>query len=498
MLNKNLKIILPLIILAELWSFLGYFYPLASITAFFIVSALTITLSIYKLEYGLYILLTELFIGSFGYIFYWPAGKATVSLRIALWLIIMSIWAVKKIKQSIRTKKISIDFLNSSYFKYFAVLLAFIIWGVINGRLNGNALSNIFNDFNNWLFLLLIFPIYDAFKTSENWQALKSIFLASITFLSLKTILLAYIFSHNFGYWTFDLYRWLRESGLAEITLVQSGFSRVFMQSQIYILIGFFILLFYLLMNIRHSQEGRNAGAKNLIAIAMLAALFLSCILISFSRSFWLGLAGGLIFTALTVLLKIKIKFRQFIIFCGLQSGILILSLLITFIAIKLPYPSPAGGFNPADLLEQRATQITGEAGASSRWQLLPELWKKIKSAPLLGRGFGETVTYKSNDPRIIETTPDSMYTTYAFEWGWLDIWLKLGLFGLLAYLILHLKIIYNGLKINSNISLALITCLIAIIIIHVFSPYLNHPLGIGFLLLAIGVLNREQAIIPG
>ena len=54
-----------------------------------------------------------------------------------------------------------------------------------------------------------------------------------------------------------------------------------------------------------------------------------------------------------------------------------------------------------------------------------------------MGRGFGATVTYQTRDPRILADNGSGEYTTYAFEWGWLDIWLKLGIFGLAAYFLL-------------------------------------------------------------
>lgn len=500
---------LALVFLAELLSFLGYFYQIVNAISFFTLAILTTWLSLRRVEYGIYVLLAELFIGSFGYIFYLPIGGATISIRLALWLIIMSVWLAKTIVNGIKNKKINVDFFDSVYAKYFLTLLTFVGWGAIRGFLNGNAVNNIFFDFNNWLYLLLIFPVFSAIKNEKFLKNTARIFFSCITYLAFKTFILAYVFSHNFGASAFDLYRWLRLSGLAEITRVQPGFSRIFGQSQIFILTGFFIIFFYFignLINKNNKSETPSAPAISPIIAIPILSLFLSSIITSFSRSFWLGLVIGLSFVFILMLFNFKIKTLS--VFFSLSFASLTLSLLLILMAVKFPYPKPYASFNSAELFGQRATEIRNEAGASSRWQLLAPLLEKIKTAPLLGRGFGQTVTYKTNDPRILASNPSGQYTTYAFEWGWLDVWLKLGLFGMLAYLILFFKIIKDALTIGLKLDnatnlkipfyfLGITVSLIVLIIVNVFSPYVNHPLGIGYLILTAGILDYYKNVRP-
>lgn len=477
-----------LIILAELLSFLGYYYSSVNSLTFFVIVILVLVLSLYRLEYGLYVLLAELLVGSFGYLFYFTTGGSQVSIRVALWLIIMSVWLAQTIIKSIKIKKIELDFFRSAYSPYFLILFIFIGWSLISGLLNGNSLSNIFFDSNNWFYFLLIFPIFTVWQDNGRLEVIKPIFLAAISWLSAKTIILAYIFTHNFHGLDLEIYSWMRADRLGEITQTTAGFSRIFMQSHIYILIGFFILLFYLLKAV-----ARDEKIKSLAIYFLPLTLFLSAIVISFSRSFWLGLGAGGLFVWLVALFKLKIKFKQFVIYNSIILFSIILSLALTVAVIKFPYPRAYGGFNPADLLSQRITQLANEAGASSRWQLLPPLWQKIKTAPILGRGLGTTVTYKTSDPRVLATSPDGLYTTYSFEWGWLDVWLKLGLLGLLAYLILFIKIIKDGLKINSSLSLSLIAGLVVLMAVNIFSPYINHPLGIGYLIIVAIIIKHTD-----
>lgn len=473
-----------LIILSELLSFLGYYLPILNSICFFAIIILTAGLSLYKFRYGLWIILTELFIGSFGYLFYFEYGGLKISIRLALWLVVMSIWLAKIVLDILKNKKLPALNLKSNYLNYFSILFIFIIWGLLNGY--HNSPSNVFFDFNQWLYFLLIFPIFSVLREEKNIEIVKKIFFLAIVWLSLKTLLLAYFFSHDFGSFLPDLYRWVRNSGVGEITMVEGGFFRIFIQSQIFVLIGFFIMLFRLFKNLKEQIVNKKTIIYNLL----FSALFLSTILISFSRSFWLGLAAGGVFVWLAVIFILKTNLKQFIVFNSLIFLSIVLSLAFSAGAIFFPFPDALGGFNAADLLGDRAMQISGEAGASSRWQLLSPLWQKIKQAPLAGLGFGATVTYISSDPRILASSPSGEYTTYAFEWGWLDVWLKLGFFGLLAYLALLIKIIFSALKINSEIAAALAAGLVVLIAVNIFSPYVNHPLGIGYVLLAAAMLK--------
>ncbi len=66
-----------------------------------------------------------------------------------------------------------------------------------------------------------------------------------------------------------------------------------------------------------------------------------------------------------------------------------------------------------------------------------------------------------------------------------MDIWLKMGVFGLLAYFYLFYKILKLGWNNNQNkIILGGILGMVSLFVVHFFTPYLNHPLGIGYVLL--------------
>lgn len=478
------KYSLPVFLAVEALSFVGYLEPRIGTYAFLAIVAAASAVSFRRLDLGLLVLSAELFIGSKGYLFFLEIDSFKISIRMALWLIVMISWLYQVMLTAVKEKKISLPVMGSAIFPYFSAVAAFFIWGLLNAFIKGNAQGDIFSDANGWLYFALAFPVYHAFRADrDNRLALKAVevMTAAAFWLSLKTFFLLFVFSHSFP-WTYGIYRWVRQTGVGEITSMPDGFFRIFIQSQIFILAAFIFIatafIFY---------EGRF-GRRDLRNHILIGSAYLSVLFISMSRSFWVGLA-----TALAVLSVYAFRTRpigRYLLWLGSLAVMALLGIALLFSAVRFPFPRPLSDFN-ASILSDRALQVSGEAGASSRWALLPELRKKISASPLLGSGFGSTVTYLTRDPRILEARPSGEYTTYAFEWGWLDIWIKTGLFGLLAYIFLIGRIIFLAVKNQEFLSLALGVGLIAISAVSFFSPYSNHPLGIGYLLLAAVIVEK-------
>ena len=514
--GKTFYITLAAIFLVEAMSLFGHFYPWVELYAFAMLTVLFFVFCIIKIEYGLLILLTELFIGSFGRLFVFEFADKGISIRMVFWLIFLAVWAGRQIwffiKKDERLLSIK-DFKNNKIFYLYSLLFIFIAWGLVNAYLNNTSLTNIFLDFNAWAFFILLLTIYEIFKHSEKFiDNLFQVFMASIIWLSIKTYVLLFIFSHNIFSLMPDIYTWIRDTRIGELTQMQEGFTRIFFQSHIFVLAGVFVASIFLLKYFQEFFENNNKIKKyrrdaprrvsTIFFYFFLLSLFISVNLISFSRSNWLGLIAALFLFFIIVLRLLKIKKTLYFLGVFLLSCILSLSLIA--VTVKFPYPDSQTNFNAAKLLSERAKTVSGEAGVSSRWSLLPELWGEIKKAPIAGKGFGAEVTYKSSDPRVLEKNPDGLYTTYAFEWGWLDIWLKIGLFGLLIYAALIFLIIYKiiwpiikygkfNLNFKNGFKLSLTIGLAAIAIINFFSPYLNHPLGIGYLLLLTFFLDNDE-----
>ncbi len=510
MFNKNFwRPTLLYIILIELISLATFLLPELRIFSFVLIVSLFLIVSLIDLRYGILIVLSELIMGSKGgYLFSLEMDGKALSIRITFWLILIFVWIVKFFLPALIKKNLKQYLIVSNiWFKYFGILMLFILWGLINAFLNHNSFSNIFFDFNGYLYFLLIFPLFAIVvnKTSKQIKKISNeiiqVVLVSVAWISAKTLILLFLFSHQLNYINSYVYSWVRKSGVGEITQVQGGFYRIFFQSHIFIL-PVFVVSLLVAAAIIHKKEYKIKKIikdKNFISLFLFLIVLSASSLVSMSRSNWVGflLAIILIFVYSIWRFKSKGMASVFLLFVV----VLVLSFIFVIGLVKFPYPKAIGGFQTGDLFSERASEIKNEAGVSSRWNLLPELVKEIKSSPLLGHGFGTTVTYISNDPRIRNNNPDGAYTTFAFEWGWLDAWLKMGFFGFLAYVIFLTAIVIKLIKKsifsqypNQDIFASLAIVLIALSAVNFFSPYLNHPLGIGLILYSLFFLESLNA----
>jgi hypothetical protein len=502
--NKNFFLILGAIAGFEILSYFGGFYPRLEYWLFSSVIMFTLFFSLHNIKYGVWIVLLELFIGSQGYLLYFDTGSIHISLRIGLWLIVMSVWLkdfiISIFNKNYPRRSIFLDkkIFSTAYFSYFLILFFFIFAGLINGFLSNNSFQNIFFDFNGWLYFALIFPFYESFfnpviSGDNPFQPVWKILALAATWLSFKTLLFLFFFSHilpvggagNF-FLTQELYNWVRNTLVGEITFMPSGFIRIFIQSQIYLLIALIIGWFaagnYL------SEIKKN---KKVLIFFILAGAFLSAAIItSFSRSFWLALIITFLFYAFWAIKKTDWKTFLTVSVLMVISALFGLSLMT--LIIRFPIPTPSVNFNLADALSNRVNS-GNEAAVASRYALFPELLKKIQKNLISGGGFGTTVSYHSSDPRILKQNPSGLYTTYAFEWGWLDIWLKLGFFGMIFYLLLLTKLIMEGWRKNNFTNVALSAGILLLILVSIFTPYTNHPLGIGFLIIAAAAIYKDK-----
>lgn len=478
MVGKFFKIALVSFLFLEIVSLLGHIYPIINLIGFFVIAVAALIAALYKFEYGLYFIFAELFIGGKGYLLSFEYGEILISIRMILFVVILGLWLYKFLFEKLKNKNFL--FLRN----YYLPLFLFILWGVARGFLNNNDFSNIFLDANGWVFFLLVFPTYEAFKDNKNAVInITQILFAAIFVMSLKTIGLFFLFSYSGfdlrlaqagGEWAnsfiFEIYKWIRCSGVGEITSF-GNFYRIFFQSHLFILIGLLILLVY--------EDARNIGQKyaRIIFSYVLPVLASAVILISLSRSFWVGGVAGL--SLIIVLIKNKFSFLAKFLLIGIISVFLVFLIAPTF----------------SQTIVGRVGD-KGEAAISSRQNLLTPLWGKIQKNWILGSGFGTTVLFETQDPRQLKENSSGKYETYAFEWGYLDIWLKMGIGGLLVYLFLIGKLFYKGfLQIKRNtLNIGLLAGLVTLCVVNIFSPYLNHPLGIGYMVLLSVIFNKKDS----
>lgn len=475
------KVIIGLVLL-EMLSFMVVFYPtMNSIVALFL-TIVFFVISVRRPEQGLLMLATELVIGSKGGLFRLGAdaqNNGGISIRILLFLAFLCAWAIWSWRE--KTFRSWRSYLEGRM--VYGLLAVLLVYAFVRGWFLHQPF--LFADANAWGMWLLLLPVIDlAAHRAEPlkkiaWPVLK----AALFWVPIKTLFLFYYFSHAFSPESLEVvYLWIRRTGVGEITRVSGTAYRIFFQSHIYA-VGVVLVCWF----------KQSLGKRLQRSEWALLLLSLTEILVSLSRSFWIGLSAG------TALLLGWAFWKQRAFFWTTVRVMIVSGIAaICLAALLLWVPLPPSDASLSSLIRSRVD--AGDDAAMSRWKLLPLLWQGIEPHPILGSGFGATITYESRDPRIVQVTGGKV-TTYAFEWGWLDIWFKFGLLGIPLLLLLLSQLVLQIKKQTTDLGLVAIValCLLVLSVVHLFTPYLNHPLGFGILLaleafVALSVVRNKSS----
>lgn len=488
------------IIAFELLSFSGFLFPAVNTVMFYILALATFAFSLRKLEYGVAIIFAEIVVGSKGYLFSTDIGGFRVSIRLALFLAVIATWGIALLRER------HIEIFRLSYWKWFVAFVGVLALGAINGMLHGNSPSFLFQDVNGYLFFGLLPVLLQAIRNKESLIRLLRVISGGLLAGAAKVVVLLFLFSHNFVVLMPVVYRWIRITGVGEITRMDGNFYRIFFQSQIYDLLFVFFLLVLLLSQSERPRVRTFFASLRMREHRELIILFLATIMIvllSWSRSFWLAGALTGIGWYLWLGISRRYRIRDFVHLSAILFSALIVNVVFLGILLNIPLDGRGwGGTSFFDLAKSRATEIDQEPAASSRFLLLPRLLERVKEAPFLGSGFGTTVTYTTQDPLFLESHPDGKYTAFAFEWGYLDMVTEVGLVGLMIFGIFLFHVFRDGVRsLQSNardedrkIVIGLLFGLTALLIVHLTTPYLNHPLGISFIVLCVTAFTILRA----
>ncbi len=499
------RVALLLIVLFELLSMCAWLVPALSSPIFVLIIGITAYLAATRIDLAMLVLLAELFIGSQGgYMVTLGAEQGLeMSLRHGLFLIIVFVWFAELVASTaaggarrkeawawwgaLRQHKLLYPYLG---------VLAMICYGVARGLAQHHGYGLVFFDGDRYLYYGLFPALVTAFAKPNMLRHAGAVLAAAVTTCVAKALVVLFFFSHRVFVVAKALYLWVRDTRVGEITIQTADFYRIFFQSQIFILVALFAVA--LLFAYAANDSGRMARrALAFVCWAMVAMV------LSLSRSFWFGGAVGVIaLVAILGLVRAEPKIWARLGLLGIGSVYVAVAIIAA--VYFFPFPNKSGSLSISSLLGQRALSLSDDA-AKSRWALLPKLNEAAMEHPVLGSGFGRTVTYETHDPRLLASNKTGSYTTYAFEWGYHDLWLKLGFLGLalygwflvrllgpLVHSIYHARKEFRRADLGENdnakrrtvLTLGLLVGAVALLATNLFSPYLNHPLGIGILML--------------
>lgn len=505
--KRSFRLALLLFLLLEAFSFWGFLFPGFSTVAAVTVSLLVLVLAFLRYELAALAVVGELFVGSQGgYLLTMGLESGlSLSLRMGLFVALFTGWAARSLVAVLRRRRGLMDHgldwwddLGRLKLRWpLAALFGVFAWACINGLLR-NGFGDAFFDANGYAFFLIWPALLAGFRSNESWSRLVGVGLAAVTASVIKSLFVFYIFSHRLLYVASPLYTWVRDTRVGEITIMAGDFYRIFFQSHLFGLLLVLVAAVIAAYAPNWRQHfWRPAFWTSLPVIALVLGL---------SRSFWFGaFCGGLAIAVILLWSRAPWRVWQRLVSLAVISVIAAVSVIAGTYAI--PFPKKGADFSLTGLLGDRATSLSDDA-ASSRWELLPNLNAEALKHPVFGSGFGARVTYQTSDPRVLADSPTGLYSTYAFEWGYQDLWLKLGLLGLAAYgwliwrliqplwaVVRQSRIVYRHARAASDpkpiVALGVWAAVIALLATNIFSPYLNHPLGIGTLaLLAAGNLS--------
>ncbi len=474
--GKTFQYALAGLIIIDLLSLAVFFTASAFTLTFWVLSLLFFVLALWRFDYAVMVLLLELFVGAKGQMFSASVGGVTVSLRLILFLLVFSVWVVRALyRRRLRIR-------HTQQWPWYVAAAAIIVMGGIIGVFRGNGAGNVFYDMNAYLYLGLAGVLYDTLRDHRSIEQLLQLLAASVVFLAIKSLFLLAFFSHQYGAVP-QVYHWVRNTRMYEVTALTRNFFRVFSQSQIYSLIGMFVFLGLLLF-------GKN-DRKQQWSLRVTIFLAFTTVLLSFSRSFWVSLAvvAGVLLP--WYLHRCGWGWGRLARYFGAGIGYVAVAVILVSFLANYPYVlNRPGGLHPLSLFTDRTTDVQ-EAALYSRFSLLRPMAEAAMDRPILGGGFGTTVTFLSQDPRVVQATGGAR-TTYAFEWGYLDFLVKVGIVGTAVFLGWYLNLFLTlraALRSERDLFGRSLLCggifsFLALLVTHATSPYLNHPLGIGWLLI--------------
>lgn len=474
--GKTFWYALCLIVGFYILGFIGYHtdFSLGILIALTIGSAV---IALRSVDTALYLPFIELFSNPHGVLITTEVSGFSVTLRMAIFIGIMLGWGIGVITKKYKPR------LYDGRAQIFMILGVAVLLGFILGALTRDFMV-VFSDGNAYLYLLYLLPILSVDWSQKNRHDLLQILAAGALWIASLSFITLYIFTH-FGEDILRLtYEFLRDLRIAEITSLEGGAYRVFIQSHLFTII-FGLLVF----SITRRQSRRW--------VMGLMVVILATILLSLSRSFWVGVIPALVFLLIVLYQSHHPNIRTLTSFLSWSVLTGLLSVLLLFTIVYFPIPRErVTGASLVDSLRER-TSDRDDVAISSRWKLLPVLSTEIMQHPLLGQGFGASVTFVTDDPRVREIHPDGTWTTTAFEWGWMELWLKMGFLGPLGFLYAAYELIrrlwpYTWTE-HAWIGYGFIAGIIFLYSTHFFSPYLNHPIGLGFLLFLVPFLSIKK-----
>lgn len=459
----------------------------ASLVALALLAVATAVVSWRSLSTGLLVAFAEIFVGGHGHLIQADLAGFGVSLRIAIFAAVMAVWGVRLLQRKVMPQFVLFRDVS------FLLLATAVLVGTVVGFIKNSA-GNAFDDMNSYLTVAYLLPLVSVAWDQKFKRQLLQVLTGSVAWIAVSTLTLVYLFTHLPGKALHDVYAFVRDARLAEVTLltdpawfvsllpsVSPWYFRVFEPAHFFVLVLGALLVAARFVLWRGQKL--PTGAKALFVLC--AATFIA----SLSRSFMIGLLAGGALLAVALVVESRDRLLRGVRHAVGLAGLAMIGAVVFWAVIAVPVPSHPNLRDAA--FYQEKTDDNRTLAVSSRWNLLRPMFTAIMESPVIGSGFGKEVTFISDDPRVRDINPTGEWTTYRFEWGYQDIWLKMGLLGLVAFIAYAIALTHAFLftfRVHDSrwLAVGMYVAVVGLFATHLFSPYLNHPIGLGTMLFVL------------
>lgn len=385
--------------------------------------------------------------------------------------------------------------------KYFLALLVFGIWQIVEafrGIIGGNRLGLILSDIKGFMYFILMPVMLLTLVNKQRISMLMKVAMYASTVLSLFSTLLIAVYIKLPSVFN-EIFEFGLERNFSGFGAITPALPRLFFHSSMYAVCGCaFAVFFYM-----------TETEKNNIKYIVITSLNLVGLLLTFTRSIYLGTGVAAVFLGVMYMWYSNKngKKRLFNYTSTAIVVFLIMNIGIGFCTREnyLDYAfQRTFGFSFVQKLEfmvENSNETTAENNSSSndrkeyyqeltkesdqyRKLTLDDLINKIKEAPLFGNGLGTTIEFR----------PEG-YNEYIF----LDIWSKSGLVGLVLYITPLVIMCNQGVKKalkkdkDGILQISWMAVLLGFCAFSFFNPYMNASLGIIFYGFCMAVFSYER-----
>ncbi len=422
----------------------------------------------------LYMIIIEAILGGAGRFF----AVGNLSIRMALYGAAFFVYILCLI---IDRKNITISFKSIDINLMLIILFwIWIVFSAANGYfVSKNGLSQIVGDITGFASLILIFPFTYAFRNKRDVDIVTMIVAVSVIIQAFVILLIHY--GLGMGILNFDgLNSLLQRLYIGNMARIVPDSIRIFFKSSIYLQVGFLILL---------SMVVKEVSRKRQIILYISLIIVSYALILSFTRGFWLP---AFVTTAVYIIFK---GIKRFIKPVAIILGGIVLMMGITSLVygnINVAY-SIAARTGIIHIKQDAATnEITTvstddvtDMSLQYRDKLKKAMFVQIKRNPVLGNGFGVVLK---------EIGQQESHSEYMFY----DIWMEMGLIGLVIYISMFIVLIIKYLNIRKtrlNISELRfidehIVAMAGVVLASTTNPFLNNPIGITYLIIVICSIN--------